>query len=84
MRDAVSIAIRTRELITWKRSGKSYSSVLKMPAGVKWHKALLKPLEKGRVEVYSAGSRPSSQINPLAIEVMKEKDIDLSGRDPKG
>jgi len=39
---------------------------------------------KGRVEVYSAGSRPSSQINPLAIEVMKEKDIDLSGRLPKG
>ena len=39
---------------------------------------------KGRVEVYSAGSRPSSHINPLAIEVMKEKDIDLSGRRPKG
>jgi len=39
---------------------------------------------KGRVEVYSAGSRPSSQINPLAIQVMKEKDIDLSGRRPKG
>ena len=39
---------------------------------------------KGRVEVYSAGSRPSSHINPLAIEVMKEKDIDLSGRQPKG
>ena len=41
-------------------------------------------LGKGRLEVYSGGSRPSSQINPLAIEVMKEKDIDLSGRRPKG
>ncbi len=39
---------------------------------------------KGRVEVYSAGSRPASQINPMAIEVMKEKDIDLSGKLPKG
>ncbi len=39
---------------------------------------------KGKVEVYSAGSRPASQINPLAIEVMKEKSIDLSGRLPKG
>ncbi len=39
---------------------------------------------KGRVEVYSAGSHPVSQINPLAIEVMKEKGIDLSGRRPKG
>jgi arsenate reductase len=41
-------------------------------------------LGKDRVEAYSAGSRPSSHINPLAIEVMKEKDIDLSGRRPKG
>ena len=41
-------------------------------------------LGRGRGEVYSAGSRPSSHINPLAIEVMKEKDIDLSGRRPKG
>lgn len=39
---------------------------------------------KKRVEAYSAGSRPSSHINPLAIEVMKEKNIDLSGRRPKG
>ena len=39
---------------------------------------------KGRVELYSAGSRPSSHINPVAIEVMKEKGIDLSGRRPKG
>ncbi len=39
---------------------------------------------KGKVEVYSAGSRPAPQINPLAIEVMKEKGIDLSGRLPKG
>jgi len=41
-------------------------------------------LGKGRLEVYSAGSRPSSHINPLAIEVMKEKGIDLSGGRPKG
>ena len=39
---------------------------------------------KGKLEVYSAGSRPSSQIDPLVIEVMKEKGIDLSSRRPKG
>ena len=39
---------------------------------------------KGRVEVYSAGSHPSSHVNPVAIEIMKEKNIDLSGRSPKG
>jgi protein-tyrosine-phosphatase len=41
-------------------------------------------LGKGKLEVYSAGSRPSSQIDPLVIEVMKEKGIDLSSRLPKG
>ena len=38
---------------------------------------------EGKLEVYSAGSRPSSQIDPLVIEVMKEKGIDLSARRPK-
>jgi protein-tyrosine-phosphatase len=40
-------------------------------------------LGQGRVEAYSAGSRPSQQIDSLVIEVMKEKGIDLSGRRPK-
>ena len=39
---------------------------------------------KGNIEVFSAGSRPSFQIDPLVIEVMKEKGIDLSSRHPKG
>ena len=39
---------------------------------------------QGKLEVYSAGSSPSSQIDPLVIEVMKEKGIDLSGKRPKG
>ena len=39
---------------------------------------------RGKLEVYSAGSGPSSQIDPLVIEVMKEKGIDLSGKRPKG
>jgi arsenate reductase len=37
-----------------------------------------------RLDVYSAGSSPSSQIDPLVVEVMKEKGIDLSGKRPKG
>jgi protein-tyrosine-phosphatase len=41
-------------------------------------------LGKGKLEVYSAGSHPSSQIDPLVIEVMKEKGIDLSTKRPKG
>lgn len=39
---------------------------------------------KGKLDVYSAGSRPASKIDPLVIGVMKEEGIDLSGRRPKG
>lgn len=41
-------------------------------------------LGQGKVEVYSAGSRPTSLIDPLVIEVMKEKGIDLTAKRPKG
>jgi arsenate reductase len=37
-----------------------------------------------KTKVYSAGSNPSSQIDPLVIEVMKEKGIDVSGKRPWG
>ena len=43
-----------------------------------------KAFGQGKVEVYSAGSRPSSQIDPLVIDVMKEKGIDLTAKRPKG
>ena len=41
-------------------------------------------LGQGKLEVYSAGSRPSLEIDPLVIEVMKEKGIDLTAKRPKG
>ncbi|HWA07742.1 MAG TPA: arsenate reductase ArsC [Ignavibacteria bacterium] len=34
-------------------------------------------------EVYSAGTRPEKNVNPFAIEVMKEIGIDISGNYPK-
>ena len=39
---------------------------------------------KDRVEVYSAGSKPSGKVNETAIEVMKEKGIDISSQSSKG
>ncbi len=37
----------------------------------------------GRVEAYSAGSRPSGQVNPKAINAMKELGYDLSRHSSK-
>ena len=39
---------------------------------------------KGIMEAYSAGSKPSGKINPLAIEVMQEIGIDISNQKSKG
>lgn len=46
--------------------------------------AFAEKIGRGRLEVYSGGSRPASQIDPAIIGVMKEKEIDLSGKRPKG
>jgi len=38
----------------------------------------MRQLGKGRVEVYSAGSNPKGGVHPMAVQVMKERGIDLS------
>ena len=38
----------------------------------------------GRVEAFSAGSRPSGRVNPKAVEAMREKGYDLAGHRSKG
>ena len=35
-----------------------------------------------RIEVVSGGSEPASQINPSAVEAMREKGIDITGQSP--
>lgn len=39
---------------------------------------------RGRVSAFSAGSRPSGQINPRAIQFMREKDVDITVQLSKG
>ena len=34
-------------------------------------------------EIYSAGTEPGTRVNPLAVEVMLEKKIDISSQYPK-
>ncbi len=43
----------------------------------------LEHLGQGRVEVLSAGSAPKESINPIAVESMLEKGIDIANRKPK-
>lgn len=38
---------------------------------------------QGKVEVYSAGSRPSGQLNPKAIDAMQELNYDLRAHGSK-
>jgi arsenate reductase len=37
-----------------------------------------------RLEVYSAGTDPEGQVNPRAVQVMREKGIDISSGKPQG
>ena len=43
----------------------------------------MQSLGKNKVNVLSAGSMPKDQINPMAVEVMKEVGIDISNNQPK-
>ncbi|THV29048.1 arsenate reductase ArsC [Glycomyces paridis] len=45
--------------------------------------AWLAHLGGGRIEVRSAGSAPADQVNPAAIEAMKEVGIDIADQTPK-
>ncbi|MEU5975987.1 arsenate reductase ArsC [Streptomyces sp. NPDC047315] len=45
--------------------------------------AFLTRLAGDRVEVRSAGSEPTDKLNPVVVEAMAEKGIDLAGLTPK-
>jgi len=43
----------------------------------------MRHLSAGRVAVYSGGSEPASEVNPVAVEAMSEVGIDIAGEQPK-
>jgi arsenate reductase len=43
----------------------------------------LQHLAGDRIDVRSAGSQPSGQLNPVAVEAMSEEGIDLTAEQPK-
>jgi arsenate reductase (thioredoxin) len=45
--------------------------------------ALFERAAGGRHEARSAGTQPAERVHPEVVEVMRELDIDLSGREPR-
>ena len=45
--------------------------------------AFFKKYAQKKFSVFSAGTNPSSQVNPLVVKVMKEIGIDLDDQQPK-
>ncbi len=45
--------------------------------------AFFNHMSRGNTIAFSAGTMPSERVDPVVIEVMKELDIDLSGKKPK-
>jgi len=46
--------------------------------------AVAKSVGGGRWEIWSAGSHPSGQVHPVAVQLMAELGLDLSGQRSKG
>jgi protein-tyrosine-phosphatase len=45
--------------------------------------AFAKYYGKGKIEAISAGTMPSTEVNPIVVQVMREKGIDISKNKPK-
>jgi arsenate reductase len=54
-----------------------------MLVGVKWLKPFFRKFAPTRFNVLSAGTTPSSRLNPTVIQVMKEIGIDMVDQQPK-
>jgi len=65
----------------WKRSQKSRPAVLIVCTGNSCRSQIAEGLLKDKfgdqIRVFSAGSNPSGVVHPMAIEVMKEIDINI-------
>ena len=53
-----------------------------MRAEVRWQRLSPTNMEK-KIHVSSAGNKPADKVNPVVVEAMKEKGIDISTNKPK-
>ena len=65
------------------RKRQSCLYVFKTREEVRWQKVSLENMLQKDYETISAGTVPTSQINPIAVEAMKEVGIDISSQKPK-
>ncbi len=57
--------------------------MLKMQVEAKWQRLSQKNMETTEVIAFSAGNKPAERVNPMVVEVLKEKGIDISENKPK-
>lgn len=73
-KDAAPMDSRTRDTdfdVLFICSGNSARSI--------FAEALLRDLGKGKFQAFSAGTRPGSELNPFALEILKRNGHDISG-----
>ena len=45
--------------------------------------AFARELSEGRLDAESAGTEPTTGLNPVVVEAMRERGLDISGQQPK-
>ena len=68
----------------WPAVGASCSCAARTPAAVRWQRPFCSIYGGDRFDAQSAGDQPAQEINPLVIEAMAERGIDLAFRRPRG
>lgn len=74
---------RPHESFSWSAGTRVLFLCTENSARSQMAEALLHHLSRGKVEGYSAGSRPAAQIHPLARRVMEQRGIDMSRAVPR-
>lgn len=65
-----------------KNRKKSFSSALKILEEARWQ-VFVRLNGDGKMEASSAGTMPVKEVNPMDIQVMREKSMALSANRPK-
>ena len=50
---------------------------------VKWQRLSPTSTEKDKFLIFSAGNKPAEKVNPVVVEALREKGIDISANKPK-